>query len=338
MDTENLKGRHGTYAVTARRPFAFGRVSVLYEATSPSGTSVAAKLFNQEPRNDEDVPALPEFFRELEAQTQLAHPNILPILDFGSGANDEPFVIYPYCQAGDLRRFMRDRQYVPLNEALPILEQVAAAIDFAHSRGFIHGDVKPENVLFIQKPSHACLADFGMARHFAFTSKVSTKQLDSQGGSAAYLSPEELADGRQSPRSDLYAFGLVAYQLLTGTLPFEMNAPLFRQIQAKVEGRLLDPAEANPVLPASAVRALRSILSVAPASRPATASTFCALLKGHGNVPVAHAETRVGVDAPSPGFWSSLDAKSKAGVIGAGIAGLAGIITALIKVLPALLK
>ena len=162
--------------------------------------------------------------------------------------------------------------------------------------------------------------------------------MDAQGGSAAYLSPEELADGRQSPRSDVYAFGLVAYQLLTGKLPFDVNAPLFRQIQAKVEGRLLDPAEANPLLPASAVQALRSILSVAPASRPATASTFCALLKGHGKVPVAQADTRVIDDAPSPGFWSSLDAKSKAGVIGAGIAGMAGIITALIKVLPALLK
>ena len=336
MDTETLQGRRGTYAISARRPFAFGRVSVLYEATAPNGTVVAAKLFKQEPRTVEDKPGASEFFRELEAQTQLNHPNILPILDFGSaGPDHEPFVIYPFCQAGDLRRLMRQRQYMPLHEALPILEQVAAAIDFAHSRGFIHGDVKPENILFVANVSHACLSDFGMARHFAFTAKVSTVVPDLQGGTTSYLSPEELADGKQSPRSDLYSFGLVSYQLLTGRLPFEPNAPLFRQIQAKVEGTLIDPVDANPVVTDTVARALREVLSVAPLDRPPSASSFCALLRGQTAVLVRDARNEIGAER---GLWSSLDPKSKAGVIGAAIAAIAGIVTALIKMIPEMFK
>ena len=337
MEIETLQGRRGTYTITARRPFAFGRVSVLYEATTPTGTLVAAKLFKQEPRTADDKPGASELFRELEAQTQLDHPNVLPILDFGSaGPNHEPFVIYPLCQGGDLRRLMRLRQYMPLHEALPILEQVAAAIDFAHSRGFIHGDVKPENILFVTNASHAYLSDFGMARHFAFTARVSTAvPSDSQGGTASYLSPEELADGKQSARSDLYSFGLVSYQLLTGRLPFEPGAPLFRQIQAKVEGKLIDPADANPVVTDPVARALRRVLSVAPLDRPPSALGFCALLRDQTVVQVreTHEHTKV-----TRGLWSSLDPKSKAGLIGAAIAAAAGIITALIKVIPEMRK
>ena len=332
METEKLPGQRGIYAISTRRPFAFGRVSVLYEAMAPTGTVVAAKLFKQEPRTADDKPGASEFFRELEAQTQLHHPNILPILDFGSaGPDHEPFVIYPFCQGGDLRRLMRQRQYIPLHEALPILEQVAAAIDFAHSRGFIHGDVKPENILFMANASHACLSDFGMARHFAFTAKVSTVVPDSQGGTSSYLSPEELADGKQSPRSDLYSFGIVSYQLLTGRLPFEPNAPLFRQIQAKVEGKLIDPADANPVITDSVARALRKVLSVAPLDRPSTASGFCALLRGQ---PATEVRQTIEETGAQRGLWSSLDSKSKVGVISAAIAAIAGVVTTLIKMIP----
>ena len=206
MEIENLKGRLGTYAITSRRPVAFGRVSVLYEATAPAGEVVIAKLFKQEPRTADDKAGSIEFFRELDAQSKLQHPNILPIMDFGSGGLDGgPFVIYRFCRGGSLRDVMRQRQYAPLHDAVPLLEQISTALDFAHSRGFIHGDVKPENILFDAGGSHAYLSDFGMARHFAFTAKVSTVFADAEGGTTAYLSPEELKDGKQSPRSDLYA-------------------------------------------------------------------------------------------------------------------------------------
>jgi serine/threonine protein kinase len=336
VDTELLKGHSHTYAITSRRPFAYGRVSVLYEAKAPTGDIVAAKLFKQEPRDANDQPAFDEFFRELDAQGHLKHPNILPVVDYGaSESGQQPFVVYQFCRGGNLRDFMRERQYVPLNDALPILHQIAAAIDYAHSRGFIHGDVKPENVLF-RDVSHVYLSDFGMARHFAFTARVSTVTGGEIGGTTAYLSPEELAQGKQSTRSDLYSFGLVAFELLTGRLPFELNAPLYQQIKCKVEGSLLNPADANPGLARGVVAALQNVLNADPHRRPASATAFCALLAS--DTPITVAMKTAETASERRGTWASLDSTAKAGIIGAAIAAAAGIIAALINILPDLFK
>lgn len=125
---------------------------------------MCAKVFR--PASEYDEPRDPAgFLNELEAQRRLSHPNILPILDYGQARDGaEPFVIYPLCRGGNLRALMKARPFVPFGEALPILGQVAAAIDAAHDHGFIHGDIKPENILF---------ADEGSRKSGAFRSKGS---------------------------------------------------------------------------------------------------------------------------------------------------------------------
>lgn len=336
LESEELVGRSGTYTITTRRPFAYGRLSVLYEATAPDGELVCVKLFKSVPDEEDAKSGKPRFLRELEAQRRLTHPNILPVLDFGtSGEGAEPFVIYPLCKGGNLRELIRERSYVPVSESLAILGQIAAAIDFAHNQGFIHGDVKPENILFLKDPSHSYLSDFGISRHFAFLDKVSTRYPNEGAGTTAYLSPEQLADGKQSRRSDVYSFGIVAYELLTGRLPFDSSAPLYRQIEARVKGALVDPGDAHPDLPSEAIEALKAALSVDPTHRPTTTLEFCRMLSGHEAKPRS---TSGSGRLSRQGTWASLDAKAKAGIIGAVIAAVGGVITALIKLVPELIK
>jgi len=143
----------------------------------------------------------------------------------------------------------------------------------------IHGDIKPENVLLSSDRLTAFLADFGIAQNFGVMELMATTTINvGRGGSSAYLSPEQLSENKQSTKSDIYAFGLVAYELLTGRLPFDISAPPFEQMLARVSGNLLDPRKANPALSEGVAEALLRALSRDPAARPQTAIAFCNLL------------------------------------------------------------
>ena len=185
-------------------------------------------------------------------------------------------MVLPLCQGGDLSKVMRGRNFFPMREALEVLTQVAAALDHSHASGFIHGDVKPENILFDQSTSHAYLTDFGIAKMFPFVESITAMRAGA--GTTTYLSPEQVRSHQQTPRSDIYSFAVVAYQMLTGTLPFDDKAPMFEQLLAKIEGRIIDPQHANPMLSSAASDALRRGLSIDPLERPASAHAFCDLL------------------------------------------------------------
>jgi eukaryotic-like serine/threonine-protein kinase len=340
MDTnESLKGKRGTYDLSSRRPFAYGRISVLYEGKDAKGNPVCLKLFKEMPHPFEDSETLSEFFRELEAQQKLSHPNILSILDFGEGSSSDPgpFIVYPLCQGGNLRQLLSGRSYLPLAEAIPILSQIAAAVDYAHGAGFLHGDIKPENVLFAQPNSYPLLSDFGMSRHYPISEDVSSKvfssAMDSKsgpGGTSAYLSPEELEFGTQTTAVDIYSLGVLAYEVLTGSLPFEHRLPPYQQMRAKITGKIKDPGEANPALTEDVVAALKGVLAVDSRERPSTCAEFCDSLKG--------LKTKRKKKEGHDSFWNSLGPAEKAAIIVGIVAGLAGIITAAVEVLPDLLK
>ena len=202
------------------------------------------------------------------------------------------FLVLPFVEGGNLRQLIRNRDFVPLSEALPILGQIAAAIDMAHARGVIHGDVKPENILLSADKSHAYLCDFGMAKYFAIEESISTatesmlprvERNESMAvtsgapmaGSTAYLSPEQIESGAQSPRSDIYSLALLTYELLTRRLPFDISVGAFQQMKAKVEGKLIDPGSANPYLSPATRAALLRGLALNPDDRPSSATELC---------------------------------------------------------------
>jgi serine/threonine protein kinase len=158
----------------------------------------------------------------------------------------------------------------------------------------------------------------------------------SRGGTSAYLSPEQLADNEQIPQSDIYSFAIVAYEMLTGRLPFDVSAPLYRQIHARVEGELVDPAEANPSLPTTVQAALRIGLATNPRQRPLTATEFVRMLTGAEPVPKGRGQ-RPSTHRSRLDWWASLASAQKVLLLAAAITAISGVVVALIQILPSLL-
>ena len=329
-DSETLVGERGSYTVQERLPFAQGRISVLYKATDRSGDTVCIKWFEQPPiASNGNEGEESDYWAEVNAQMRLDHPNVLPVLDYGKSPN--PFIVYPLCLAGTLRNLMTEREFAPLDSALPILKQVASAIDYAHSSGIIHGDIKPENILFKKNRSVPLLGDFGMSKHFPHLELIRTIRDMSAGpaGTSAYLSPEQIGEAKQSPLSDIYAFGVVCYELLTGQLPFDIEAPPFKQMQMKVSGELIEAHDANPSVSPRVSAALRAALALDRRNRPKNATDFYKMLSG---------EIAVSDKGLSSGWLASLDTKAKVALVTALIGGAVAIITAFVQIIPDLIE
>jgi serine/threonine protein kinase len=272
-------GHKRTITITDPTPFAYGRSCVLFRC-DVNGEDLCIKLFTTVRGADWDNIAA--FEREVLAQGNLQHSHILQIVDYGldSKPHGSPFVVLPFCRGGTLRQLLRERAFYPLSAVQSLLSQIAEALDFAHASGFVHGDVKPENLLLSEDRKTAYLSDFGMSNVFAIQERFSTVVAGPQGGTTAYLSPEQIAQSQQTPLSDIYALAMTTYELLTGQLPFDRNLPTFRQMLAKVQGELTDPLRFNPALDEDARAALLKGMATDPLKRPRSASEFCRLLNG----------------------------------------------------------
>jgi serine/threonine protein kinase len=333
-----LEGQDGIYEITSAEPLILGRLAVFYPARAVrSGDTVLVKSFRDKP---DDHFAIGAFYEELRAIRQLRHPNILPVLDYSAGSGPEapPFLVLPWCKGGNLRGVQAHADFLPLSTAVQILQQVANAIDYAHQQGVIHGDLKPENVLLSEDRREVYLADFGMAKFFDVDDSVrrSQESVSTKGGTSAYLSPEQLSQNTQTVKSDLYSFALIAYEVLTGRLPFDVSAPLYVQLRARVVGELIDPADANPSLARHVRAALRHGLNADPRQRPSLAGDLCRMLEGTMPVPKVRSE-RPSRSQRIQGWWTTLPPAQKVALMLGIVTALAGILTALIQIIPALL-
>jgi serine/threonine protein kinase len=232
---------------------------------------VAIKFLSS--RHATDPTYLDRFLHEARAVSRLDHANVLTVLDYGE-QDGWTYMVNPFIGGGTLAARLHRGPW-PIAEAVPILAELAAALDYAHAEGIVHRDVKPSNVLFTER-GRLVLSDFGVAQMLE-----STTYLHDAGriiGTPMYMSPEQADGQRATATSDLYSLGVVAYQMLTGRPPFMAETPL-AMLRAHLDKPLPPPREVNPSIPEAVEAALFKVMAKDPADRFATGKEFVAALR-----------------------------------------------------------
>ncbi|MEL7368279.1 MAG: protein kinase, partial [Myxococcota bacterium] len=224
-----------------------GGMAIVYEAVDTRlNRSVALKFLTPESREIETVRS--RFLQEARAVSALDHPHICTVYDVGETSDGEMYIAMALCDGEDLAKIL-SRGPLPLARALDVAIKIADALTAAHSQGIVHRDVKPANI--IVSDDGVKLLDFGIA-------KVSGRQITGQGelvGTPAYMSPEQLNGGFVDARADIWALGLILYEMVSGQKPFSTSSieVLMYQIMAKTPAPLADVPETLNALLARAL-------------------------------------------------------------------------------------
>jgi serine/threonine-protein kinase len=208
------------------------------------------------------------FLREARAAARLKHSSIVTIYDVGQEGN-KYYIVMEYLEGPTLARLIAQRGPQSSKIALPILGQLAGALDYAHGCGLVHRDVKPGNVI-VSPSGHVTLTDFGVARAAQESRLTSTGALV---GTPQYMSPEHAQGEEVDHRSDIYSLGVVAYEMLTGRTPFGATTP-----HAVLHQLIYDPPppiySLRPDLPPALEQVMATVLAKEPANRYQTAGDF----------------------------------------------------------------
>jgi len=231
------------------------------------------------------IKVLPEFFAEdrdyrvrfqIEAVAiaKLRHNNILTVFAYGE-EEGVPYIVCEFVDGGTLAERLNGAVLMP--DALQVLTPVASALDYAHSQGVLHRDVKPSNIMLLSDGTPV-LTDFGLAKVFGSETITVTGQVL---GTPEYMAPELVSGDGAGPAADRYSLGVVAYQMLTGRVPFQGNTP-GATLMAQVHDPLPPARELNPDLSVAVAVVLDKALAKAPAERYETAAGFIADLASAG--------------------------------------------------------
>ncbi|MCS6801453.1 MAG: protein kinase [Chloroflexota bacterium] len=269
-----------------------GGMATVYRALQPAlNRSVAIKVLPPVLANDDLFVA--RFRREAMVVAGLAHPNILPVYDFGI-FDGYLAIIMMYVRGGTLRT--RLGEPMPVATAVQIAAQVADALRYAHERGIVHRDVKPSNIL-MARSDWALLADFGIAQ---LADQRTLTLTGAKVGTPEYMSPEQAAGDPVDARSDLYSLGIVLYEMLTGRVPFSAPTTL-ATLQQQIHTPLPPITTFRRDLPPGLIEVVKRALEKSPAARFATAAEFHdALLASLEPAPVEATVVPVEQRAPPP--------------------------------------
>jgi eukaryotic-like serine/threonine-protein kinase len=250
-----------------RSRIAHGGMATVYLATDTRlDRLVALKVMHAELARDEDFVA--RFIGEAKSVARLSHPNIVQVFDQGSDGQFL-YLAMEYVPGRTLRSLLRERHWLPWNEALEVMEPMLAGLAAAHQAGIVHRDVKPENVL-LTGDGRVKVVDFGLARAQAAAGNTRTGLII---GTVAYIAPEQVTGGVTDVRTDVYASGVMLFEMLTGRQPYTGDSPLsiaYRHVNEEVPpvGVLVAG------VPAGVEQLVHAATSRDPRQRPADAATF----------------------------------------------------------------
>ena len=241
------------------------RVFLAHDATLDR--DVALKILWEQYADNEEF--VERFKREARSAAALSHPNIVSVYDWGCSEDEMYYMAMEYVPGGTLMNRIFDEGALDPCTVAELGCQVAEALEFAHKRGVIHRDVKPQNIL-LTPSDEAKVADFGIARAVGAMAATSVSQAGIVLGTVGYMSPEQALGEPVSPQGDLYSLGVVLYEMLTGTRPYSGEDPASIVFQ-HVNEPTRSPREANPTIPEPLDALTTKLLAKDPEDRYANA-------------------------------------------------------------------
>jgi len=241
-----------------------GGMAIVYKAYDTRlETDVAVKVI----RTENILPsvlerALKRFEREAKALAKLNHPNIVKVIDYGE-YEGKPYLVMPYFPSGTLKQKLG--KPMPWGEALQILLPIAEALDYAHSQNMVHRDVKPSNILLTER-GQPMLTDFGIAKVLDIEETMDLTGTSAAVGTPEYMAPEQATAKTADHRADIYALGIVLYEMVTGRKPYQADTPMAVMIM-HARDPLPRPSQYVPGLPERVEKVLLNALAKNPADR-----------------------------------------------------------------------
>ena len=298
MDNDKYIGRLLDNRYEILEVIGIGGMAIVYKARCHRlNRLVAIKILKDEYCKDEDFRR--RFQAEGQAVAMLGHPNIVAVYDV-STVHEADYIVMELIDGISLKQYMEKKGVLNWKETLHFGIQISKALEHAHSRGIVHRDIKPHNIMVLKNGS-VKVADFGIARVMSQGNTLTKEAL----GSVHYISPEQAKGGRVDDRSDIYSLGTVMYEMMTGRPPYNGESPVAVAIQ-HINGGAKMPSTINPGIPGGMEQIIMKAMAHEPADRYASATAMLydmdefrknpSILFDY-NIPPTDAVTQLGVNS-----------------------------------------
>jgi len=263
-----------------------GGMGIVYRGSHPVlGKPVAIKILR--PELAADAGHMRRMLGEARAMSSIAHRSIVDVFGFGELADGRQYMVMEFLQGEPLNRIIRTQAPMPAAALLPLLDGILEALAASHAAGVIHRDLKPSNLYLVRQAdgtTYVKLLDFGLAK----------REVDNQGhtragklvmGTPGYMAPEQIRAQEAGPAADLYALGVIAYELSTGQRPFRGKTPV-DVMRQQVESTPVAPSQRAKGLPPGLERLILSLMAKSPKNRPTSAEEARKVVKAMMAAPV----------------------------------------------------
>ena len=248
----------GRYKI--EKVIGMGGMAVVFKAEDIAAKkTVAIKLLREDTAQEEE--SVKRFINESKAVSMLSHPNIVKIYSV-SVREDLKYIVMEYIEGITLKTYMQKKRVMKVDEILKCAGQILNALDHAHSKGIVHRDIKPQNIM-LTRNGQIKVTDFGIAK---LPNAETVTMTDKAIGTVYYISPEQASGKAIDSRSDLYSLGVTMYEMATGELPFDADSPVSVALM-QVNDKPVPPKEINPEIPTGLQQIIANAMEKDPDER-----------------------------------------------------------------------